>query len=183
MLRNEDPIKMGFIPTNHLEVIFKKLVFGLRIVGIPLDPSAIKKESRLLYCWSISLGFSSILLNVILTFYPLALTEKPKKTSEWNILINTLNVSFAMLLSHAGILFVTSIRWGNLFAIIKRIEDLHFFQLDDYVKFQKICTVGSFTILFVVYIYNEKLLIFNLKHMCCTYTSLTFSPEDYLGHS
>lgn len=147
---NEELDNMGFISTDRFEIIFRQLVFGLRLIGIPLNPPAIKKESRLLYYWSIGLGSLSILLNVILTLYSLALTVKPKKTSEWNILINDINFSFAMLLSHVGIVFITSMRWGNLSSIFKRIEKLDFFRPDDYVKFRKICVVGSVTIFLVV---------------------------------
>lgn len=148
---NEEQINnRGFIPTNRFDVIFRKLVFSLRLIGVPLDPPAIKKESRLLYYWSMGLGMLSIFLNMFLNFYSLVLTKKPNKTSELNVLINEINFSFTMLLTHGGIIFVTSMKWRNLFATIKRIEELHFFLPDDYVKFRKICVAGSLTILLVV---------------------------------
>ena len=112
-------------------------------MGIPFDPSAMKKESLILHYWSISFGWISISLNATLTFYSITLKENPKSTSELNILINEINLTFAMLLTHAGLFFVTSFKWGKLFEIIKSIEKLDFFQPGDYMKFRKIGLAGN----------------------------------------
>lgn len=146
----EDTNHGSIIPSNRFEIIFRKIVFSLRLLGIPLDPSAIKKKSRLLYYWSIGLGLLSIFLNVTLTFYSFSRKENPKTTGQINLLINEINISFTMLLIHAGLFFVTSLRWSNLSSMIIRIEKLGFFQPEDYEKFRKISLVGSIFVLVMV---------------------------------
>lgn len=146
----KESINGGIITTNRFEIIFRRLVFFLRLMGIPLDPTAMKKESLLLNYWSISFGCISISLDVTLTFYSFTLKAKPTSTSELNVLINEINLSFAMLMTHAGLFFVTSLKWRKLFEIAKRIEKLDFFQLGEYRKFQRICLAGNSLIFLLV---------------------------------
>jgi len=145
---SDDNIIMARENISKFETIFKKLVFGLRLVGIPLDSS--NNSSRILRYWSIGFGLASFSFNVFLNiYYLITISEKPNSIGRLNILLNHINFSFTLISIHAGLLFITAFRWKELMKAMKRIENLNFFQPEDYEKFRKV-VFFSIVLLFVM---------------------------------
>ena len=143
--RNED---LGSKNHNKFEVIFRKLVFVLRICGIPLNPSAMRaNKSWILLYWSFGFGLISLTANVALNTYSVVVREHT--IERLNVLINAANFAMAMPLVHAG-LFRTALRWDALFSFIKRIEELDFYQPEDFKRFNRVVVVGSVIVLLAV---------------------------------
>ena len=150
----DDCLKDGtiVIPKTNIsrfENFFKKLVFGLRLIGIPLNPSD-SNTSRILRYWSIGFGLANFSFNVFLNIYYLAGMEKPNSIGRLSILLNAINFSFTLILIHAGLLFITALRWKELMKAIEQIEDLHFFQPEDYEKFRKVVVFACVILLLTV---------------------------------
>lgn len=130
--RNEDLVKNH----NKFEVIFKKLVFVLRIFGIPMDPSAMRAtNSWIILYWSFGIGLIGLAANVALNIYSLVIRDRPNTIGRLNMLINLINFAIAMVMVQAGLVFRTASRWNSLFSFIRRIEELDFYQPEDFKRF------------------------------------------------
>jgi len=146
---SENKITEG-VSAQRFNTIFRRIVLCLRIIGIPLDPAGIRKESRLLQCWSIGLGCFSLFSSISLNIYALSLREKPMTTTQLSSFLDDINLAFALIMVPAGLLLKTSSRWGTLFSILNGIETVGFFRTKDFEKLNKICVYGGTAMLSLV---------------------------------
>lgn len=129
-------------------------VTGLRLLGIPLDSSAIK--SPLFRYWSIIIGWIVFIGNlggnlaIIADLVGRQLVSKSTTTTDWNLLINQLNFAFYFITNHAGFFFCTAPNWREMRRILGRVENLCLFNSEDYWKFRRILTIGNIAVLVIV---------------------------------
>lgn len=133
---------------KHFKTSLRRLVFGMRLIGIPLDSSGIR--NKLLRYWTLAFGFVSFVVNTCLNVTSLIMIEPPQTTAKWNYLINEVNFAVAMVLVHAGLLTTTAVKWKDVSSILDRIEELNVFEAEDYKKFEKMCLTGGIALLIPV---------------------------------
>lgn len=127
---------------------FNKIVFWMRMIGIPLDPESI--EPRWIRYVSTSFSWGCLFLNVSLNMWALASLRKPENTNLWNILISNINFAFGMTLAHAGLLVFVAPQWKNLTFILQQIDNLQLFRREDYKKCHKVCLYGRVAFVLMV---------------------------------
>ena len=118
----------------------RKLVFWLRLIGVPVDLSGI--DSKLFRFWSFNFGLIAFVANLIINLVAIISTKKPKSTGDWNNLITEVNLTFTLTMFHAGLVFMTVRKWKGFTTVLTRIEALNIFRREDYDRFNKICYVG-----------------------------------------
>lgn len=138
----------GFERSLHVTVT------GLRLLGIPLDPTGI--ASPLFRNWSIIFGWIVFLGNLggnLVIFIDLVsrqLLSTSTTTTSWNLLINKFNFVFFFTTNHAAFFLCIAPNWSEIRSMLGRIENLGLFSLEDYRKFRRIFNIGNIIILVLV---------------------------------
>ena len=150
MLNKIDPVNKE--PEGYFDKIIGKVEFGMQLFGIPLHVLD-EHRNKLLRFWSIGFGLASILSNIVINILAMAFSNQPKTTSQWNLFISDVNITFALMTSHLGLLIFTVPGWKELILALRRIDNLlRILELEDDRRSQKVFRFAS--ILFLLMVIN-----------------------------
>lgn len=151
---------------EKLRASWGQFVFIMRMIGIPLDVANIRSSNKLHYCCFIGLGLAAIFLNltVNLTILVLTFTKRPETATGlyWNQVLNDVNVSSVLIMTHLGLLIFVAPNWKDLIAILRRIEQLNLFLRDDFKEFRRTVLCGKWTLVLMVNKLNKTMKYKNL---------------------
>lgn len=182
-----EPLPSSVTRCWRFDESLQEVVLGLRLLGIPLDPSGIR--CSLMRHWSIIFGRIMFVANlafsvfiIVLPSMSTALQGSAEMTmAKWNSFINQINFTILILFGHAGILRYTAPHWHEVISILHRLEQLDLFTDQDYKKIRLVILKGAaaFVVSVMEGVKNDqiislvsrlKIILFNftLDGCCCS---------------
>lgn len=151
-----EPVPLSIKICWRFDECLREVVLGLRLLGIPLDPSGIR--CPLTRYWSISFGRIMFVINLAVGLFIVVLPSMntvlrgsvEMTMAKWNSFINQINFMILLLFGHVGILRYTAPHWNQVVSILYQIEQLDLLTDEDYKKIRIIILKGAAAFIFSV---------------------------------